>query len=165
MIPVKVVVFGKGEAGKSTLIQGLIPDAMNIERGGRTVAMDYGFVSFEGWTFHLWGTPGQARFEPVREVLVQGIDVAVFVIDSSRYFDEEDKRLLEEVERQGVPYLLFVNHKPDGQKERRSTERLMEGFPKPSRIVEGSAKNPATVSQFVSALKEMARSLAPDSSM
>jgi len=155
MPKVKVVVFGKGEAGKSTLIKQLIPDAMNVEHEGRTVAMDHGTISYEGWAFHIFGTPGQSHFTPVREVLAQGVDVAVFVNDSSRYFDEEDKGIMREMNAAGVPYLFFINHKPEGKKERRSTKRLLEDFPKPVKIIEGSAASDKDVKALLEAVKEI----------
>jgi uncharacterized protein len=154
MSAIKVVVFGKGEAGKSTLIQKLIPGAMNIEKDGRTIAMDYGTLAYEGRKYHFWGTPGQARFGPVREVLATGVDVAVFVNDSSRYFDDEDRAILAEMDRMGIRYVLFINHKPEGKKERRSTERLLEGLPRPYRIVEGSAKSDEDMKALLRAVKE-----------
>ncbi|MBN2380333.1 GTPase domain-containing protein [candidate division WOR-3 bacterium] len=155
MPKVKVVVFGKGEAGKSTLIKQLIPNAMNIEHEGRTIALDHGTISYQGWDFHIFGTPGQAHFTPVREVLAQGIHVAVFVNDSSRYFDDEDKKIMQEMNAAGVPYLFFINHKPEGKKERRSTERLLEDFPKPVKIIEGSAASDEDVKTLLAAVKEV----------
>jgi signal recognition particle receptor subunit beta len=44
---VKVVFFGRGEAGKSSLISKIIPDALNIEHKGMTVAMDFGIQSIK----------------------------------------------------------------------------------------------------------------------
>jgi small GTP-binding protein len=158
MSVIKVVVFGKGEAGKTTLIQKLIPGAMNIEKDGRTIAMDYGTLTYEGSKFHFWGTPGQARFGPVREVLATGVDIAVFVNDTSRYFDAEDRNILAEMDRMGIRYVLFINHKPEGKKERRSTERLLEGLPQPYRIVEGSATSDEAVGSLLEALRQATES-------
>ena len=49
----KVVIVGKDEAGKSTLVQNIIPSAMNIERQGRTIALDYGNRAHKGYKLHL----------------------------------------------------------------------------------------------------------------
>jgi len=76
--------------GKSTLIQQLVPGALNVEYEGRTVALDYGKIIFKDQEFHLFGTPGQSHLTPVRECLAQGIDVAIFVMDNSRHLDKED---------------------------------------------------------------------------
>lgn len=155
MSAVKVVIFGKGEAGKSTLINKLVPGAMNIEHKGRTVALDYGTVTYKDIKFHIFGTPGQVRFTPVREVLAQGVDVAVFVNDSSRYFDADDRTIMREMNTAGVPYVFFINHKPEGKKERRATSRLLEDFPAPVRIVEGSAASKKSVKELLVVLKEV----------
>lgn len=155
MRTVKVVVFGKGEAGKSTLIRQLVPDAMNIEHQGRTVALDYGTITFEDVKFHIFGTPGQMQFTPVREVLAMGLDVAVFVNDSSRYFDDEDRQIMAEMSAAGVPYIFFINHKPEGRKERRSTSRLLEDQPHPAKIIEGSAASDESVQELLEAIKQV----------
>ena len=42
MKDVKVVVFGKENAGKSTLIKAIEHDAINIDKNETTVSMDYG---------------------------------------------------------------------------------------------------------------------------
>lgn len=149
----KVVIFGKSDAGKSTLIQKLVPGALNVEYGGSTVAMDYGKIIFRGQEFHLFGTPGQVHLNPVRECLTEGIDVAIFVMDSSRHFDREDIGLLKELEALKVPYLIFVNHKPEVKPERRKIDRLLESFAKPLEIIEGSAKTGDGLSELLLALE------------
>ncbi len=148
----KVVVFGKSEAGKSTLIRHLVPGALNVEYKGRTVALDYGKVIFKGQEFHLFGTPGQAHLSPVRECLTEGIDIAIFVMDDSRHFDKEDRKLLKELEDLKVPYLIFVNQKPKASPERRKIGRLIEDFAKPFQIIEGSAKTGDGLSKLLLAM-------------
>jgi hypothetical protein len=151
----KVVIFGKTDAGKSSLIQSLVPGALNVEYGGSTVAMDYGKIVFRGHEFHLFGTPGQAHLNPVRECLTEGIDVAVFVMDNSRLFDREDIGLLKELEALKVPYLIFVNHKPEVKSERRRIDRLLENFTKPLEVIEGSAKTGDGLSELLLALESI----------
>jgi len=150
----KIVFFGKSEAGKSTLIQQLVPGALNVEHHDRTVALDYGKIIFRGQEFHLFGTPGQTHLRPVRECITQGIDVAIFVMDSSRHFDNEDIKLLKELEDLEVPYLIFVNQKPEINPERRKADRLLTDFTKPFQIIEGSAKTGAGLSKLLLALED-----------
>ncbi len=152
----KIVIFGKSEAGKSTLIQHLVPGALNVEHKGRTVALDYGKIIFRGQEFHLFGTPGQAHLTPVRECLTEGIDVAIFVMDSSRRFDKEDIKLLKELEALKVPYLIFINQKPEINPERRKVDRLLTDFTKPFQIIEGSAKTGDGLSKLLLALQDAA---------
>ena len=52
----KIVIVGKDEAGKSTLVQNIIPGALNIERQGRTIALDYGSKVYKDYKLHLFGT-------------------------------------------------------------------------------------------------------------
>src|SRR5512143_3830880 len=106
---VKVVIYGKSEAGKSTLVRRLIAEAVNISHDGRTTAMDYGTVHFEDQSFHLFGTPGQPHFKPVREVISRGMHAAVFVVDSTRCLDAEDRDILMELDFATVPYIIFLN--------------------------------------------------------
>ena len=150
----KIVIFGKSEAGKSSLIRRLVPGALNVEHRGRTVALDYGKIIFRDQEFHLFGTPGQAHLTPVRECLTEGIDVAIFVMDSSRRFDKEDIKLLKELEELKVPYLIFVNQKPEINPERRKVDRLLTDFTKPFQIIEGSAKTGDGLSKLLLALED-----------
>ncbi len=150
----KVVFFGKSEADKSTLIQHLVPGALNVKYGGRTVALDYGKIIFRGQEFHLFGTPGQSHLTPVRKCLTEGIDIAIFVLDSSHHFNKEDTKLLKELETLKVPYLIFVNRKPEINPERRKIDRLLTDFPKPFQVIEGSAKTGDGLSKLLLALED-----------
>jgi signal recognition particle receptor subunit beta len=107
----KVIVFGKGEAGKSTFINTVVPNATNIEHKGRTVAMDFGKVIVGNFAYHLYGTPGQARFEVVREVLSAYADSALMIFDSSTGICHEVKGILDEVVALKIPFLAVLNNK------------------------------------------------------
>ena len=137
----KVVIVGKDEAGKSTLVQNIIPGAMNIERQGRTIALDYGNKEHRGYKLHLFGTPGQTRFRIVRDIVARGMDVAVWVLDYSRRFDERDEDILKFLTESGVPFIVFANIKPGVQKERRRVTRLVGDPQGLEGIIIGSAKS------------------------
>lgn len=157
----KVVIVGKDEAGKSTLVQNIIPGAMNIERQGRTIALDYGNKEHRGYKLHMFGTPGQTRFRIVRDIVARGMDVAVWVLDYSRRFDERDQEILDFLNESGVPFIVFANIKPGVQKERRKVTRLIgepEGL---SGIIIGSAKSGFRVAEL---LDEIVRVLSADDS-
>jgi len=141
--------------GKSTLIQQLVPGTLDVEYGGRTVALDYGKIIFRGQEFHLFGTPGQSHLTPVRECLTQGIDFAIFVMDNSRHLDKEDIELLKELEALNVPYLIFVNQKPEINPEKRKIDRLLTDFTKPFQVIEGSAKTGDGLSKLLFALEDV----------
>lgn len=145
----KVVIVGKDEAGKSTLVQNIIPGAMNIERHGRTIALDYGNREHKSYKLHLFGTPGQTRFRIVRDIVARGMDLAVWVLDYSRQFDDRDENILEFLKESDVPFIVFANIKPGVQKERRKVTRLI-GEPQGLRgIIIGSAKSGFRVSELL----------------
>ncbi len=148
----KIVVVGKDEAGKSTLVQNIIPGALNIERHGRTIALDYGNREHKDFKLHLFGTPGQARFRIVRDVVSRGMDMAVWVLDYSRRFDERDEEILEFLAESKVPFVVFANIRPGVQKERRRVTRLI-GEPEGLReIVMGSAKSGFRITELLDAI-------------
>lgn len=109
MRAVKVVVLGPGEAGKSTLIARLCPDAINLHAGGRTVALDHGTLRAEGVCLHFFGVPGQERFAEVQETLLRGAHLGVVVVAAGQQLDLLTRRWSESLTAAGVPLLLVVN--------------------------------------------------------
>jgi signal recognition particle receptor subunit beta len=77
----KIVVFGAFGAGKSTLIKTLDHESKHIEAncagGTTTVALDFGRILNNGCHIHIYGTPGQERFEFAREIIAKGMDGAI----------------------------------------------------------------------------------------
>jgi len=152
MLRVKVVLYGKSEAGKSTLVRHLIPHAVNIDHQGRTVAMDYGTVHYSGCDFHFFGTPGQPHFRPVREIISRGMNAAVMVVDSTRCIDNEDRDLLIELDAVGVPYIIFLNQKPKKPASVSYITAALPDFSRPFSIIEGSAQTGDGVHYLLQAL-------------
>ncbi len=105
------MVFGKGEAGKSTFIKCVIPGAVNIEHKGRTVALDYGHIRINGKKIHLFGTPGQGRFSAVREVISSNAAGAIMIFDSTTRLDTEDAQIIREIGELRVPFVGVLNRK------------------------------------------------------
>lgn len=119
---VKVVVAGPVNAGKTTLISSLsdVPvvctneiatDDVTELKDLTTVAMDHGiFYPDENLELHLYGTPGQRRFDFMWEILAIGADAILFLVDGS------DPESLDEVkyiydhfgERITIPELVVV---------------------------------------------------------
>lgn len=150
----KVVVVGRGEAGKSTLIAALAGNAMNLEVRGRTVAMDHGTLVWGGHTVSLVGVPGQRRFAPVREFLVAGADAAVWVHPAGERPDQETLALIQTLSIDGVPYVVFVNKRADSPRS--------NGFvvpadrPRPCAIVHGDLSAPgASLEELRAAIWEL----------
>ncbi|NOZ76442.1 MAG: GTP-binding protein [Euryarchaeota archaeon] len=111
----KVVVLGKYDAGKSTLISRLADNAKNVEYDGITVSMDIGYKVFGNKKLYFFGTPGQERFKFLRKILSEGLDCGIVVVDSTRGLTREDMEILEQVKAMGVPYMVFVNKTDKGE--------------------------------------------------
>jgi len=90
----KIVVTGPFNSGKTTFHQRHQRDhVVATERktgSGRkkcntTVAMDFGRITFpDGYVLHLYGTPGQDRFDFMWEILSEGMLGYVVLLDGSK---------------------------------------------------------------------------------
>jgi len=92
----KIIFTGPVGAGKTTAIGALsdVPamktdeaasDMTKERKGQTTVAMDYGIMKLNGEErIHLYGTPGQERFDFMWDILTQGGLGLVLLIDNSR---------------------------------------------------------------------------------
>lgn len=131
----KIVVTGPFDAGKTTLIEtiseievvsteravsGWSQEAADEHSGRTTVAMDYGRVSVEaGLALHLFGTPGQERFEFMWDILAEGMLGFVLVVDARRPETLADARSQHEHfgAAADVPVVVAVNRLPVGADE------------------------------------------------
>ncbi|NMC58170.1 MAG: GTP-binding protein [Candidatus Methanofastidiosa archaeon] len=134
MEDVKVVVFGKENVGKSTLIKAIEHDAINLDKNNTTVSMDYGRTVVGGKKIHFYGTPGQQRFDFMRDILSQGADIGLMVIDATSNLSSMDIQLLKEFRAKNIPCIVFINKTDIGFSD--SIRQALNGFP----IIEGSAK-------------------------
>lgn len=110
----KILVVGRGAAGKSTLVGALAENATNLQVGGRTVAMDHATLRKDGIVLHLVGVPGQERFAGVREALARGAAGAIWVHPAEDLApDPGTVSLLASLA--ALPYLVCVNRR-NGQR-------------------------------------------------
>ncbi len=115
----KLVVSGPVGAGKTTFIQSLseIPvvetDEWASEEIGKektTVALDYGLLTLDGVSIHLFGTPGQDRFDFVWDILVERALGFILLVAGDRPRDFPQARYILEylTSRHPVPFVVGV---------------------------------------------------------
>jgi small GTP-binding protein len=118
----KIVITGPFNSGKTELIKTIsdIPvvstekKITTEDRGIKsetTVAMDYGRVALDGDTLYLYGTPGQARFDFMWEILSSEMNGFVVLVDSTDPPSFPDAAELIDLFSGlvNVPYLVVAN--------------------------------------------------------
>jgi len=118
----KVVVTGPFSSGKSTFIETIsdIPVVSTERRittedrgikAETTVAMDYGRVDIDGRVLHLNGTPGQARFSFMWDILAKEMNAFIVLVDATDppSFPEANELIELFSNIQTVPYLVVAN--------------------------------------------------------
>ena len=135
----KILVTGPFAAGKTSMIQAVSQTraiSTDVVTSGdesdvkshTTVAMDFGTYRLDGDDIRLllFGTPGQARFRFMTEVLKGDVDVVAFVIDASATETHpaagvEFRALLRDLR---VPAVIAVNRCDDFEVARRLARSL-----------------------------------------
>jgi small GTP-binding protein len=109
----KIVIFGAFGAGKTTLIKTLDPGSSHVEAncagGTTTVALDYGRVQVNENHIHIFGTPGQERFEFAREIIGRGMDGAILLVDATCPIDDFIHHIYDSLSAAGIPFVIFLN--------------------------------------------------------
>lgn len=123
----KVVITGAFNTGKSAFIRAAsditvvstekrITDHLSEVKETTTVAMDYGQTNVGGWLFHLYGTPGQPRFDFMWDILARDVDALLVLVDSTdRSTLTLARQLLRRLARRRTPYLVVAT-KQDGHR-------------------------------------------------
>ena len=123
METVKIVVTGPFNAGKTEFISSIseidvvsterkITDGSRVVKGETTVAMDFGRITVDdGLVLHLFGTPGQKRFDFMWDILSEGMLGFVVLVDSARPETfREAKTLLDRFRKNSsTPYVVAAN--------------------------------------------------------
>jgi small GTP-binding protein len=118
----KIVVTGTFNAGKSQFVKTLSEiEVISTERkittedkqikSETTVAMDFGRFTMADQTLHLFGTPGQPRFQFMWEILAKEMDGFIILVDGTlpESFGEAN-RLIDLFTRiSPAPFVVAVN--------------------------------------------------------
>lgn len=118
----KIVVTGPFSAGKTVFVKSIseIPIVtterkITVRQKGTkshtTVAMDYGRVALGDDVLHLNGTPGQARFDFMWEILSKEMHGLVLVVDATakETFDDARTMLEDMLAPRRVPFVVAAN--------------------------------------------------------
>lgn len=105
----KIVILGSYNSGKTTTLENMCEKVTKVEYNGTTISLDYGNMSIDGKKLHIFTTPGQERFKFMREILSQGLDGAIVVIDSSKGLASTDINIINRLNLNDIPYVIFAN--------------------------------------------------------
>ncbi|MBU7013190.1 MAG: ATP/GTP-binding protein [Theionarchaea archaeon] len=120
----KILITGTYNAGKTQFIQSIseiepVKTEKRIvshsgnekEKTETTVAMDFGRITIDDEiALHLFGTPGQDRFDFMWEILSEGILGYVVLVDSSDSESlEQTRRILKFFECVNAPFVVAAN--------------------------------------------------------
>lgn len=122
--PLKIVIGGPFAAGKTTLIKTVsevtvvgtertITDETSAIKQQTTVAMDFGRISFgPDCSLHLFGAPGQRRFEVMWEILSEGMIGFILLVRATEHRSVEEAVQILQMFRSyaDVPYVVGVTH-------------------------------------------------------
>lgn len=113
----KIVIMGSYNSGKTTTLENICEKMTKVEYNGTTISLDYGNIMINGKKVHLFSTPGQERFKFMREILSHGLDGAIVVIDSSKGLTSTDKNIINRLNDNNIPYVIFANKQDIGCEE------------------------------------------------
>ena len=123
MQTVKMVISGAVNAGKTEFIKAIseievvsterrATDDTKLIKKETTVAMDFGRIAVaDDLVLHLFGTPGQKRFDFMWEILSEGMLGLVILVDSTRPETFREARSILETFRAyaPTPYVVAAN--------------------------------------------------------
>jgi signal recognition particle receptor subunit beta len=159
IIQFKIVYWGPGESGKTTNFMRLkekfhhtkLTAGYSIETSeGRTLWQDSVFLSFNfninEKKYHIIAQivtcTGQERFLSTREYVLDGADGIIFIADSHRDMDEQNKRsfreLLNFTQRKKVPYVVQLNKRDIDNPISIDQFKNLLGLPKEEKYPDGS---------------------------
>lgn len=115
----KLIVAGTVGAGKTTFIRSVseietvdtdVEASEDLGKEFTTVAMDYGLLTLDGIPLHIYGTPGQDRFDFMWEILCEGALGLLLLVRGDKIGEfAKARNILDFItSRIDVPYLIGV---------------------------------------------------------
>ncbi len=150
MHTVKMVITGAVNAGKTSFIHTISEiQVVSTERRATdeetrrlkketTVAMDFGRITVaENLVLHLFGTPGQKRFDFMWEILAEGMLGLVVLVDSTRPDTfRETQRIIEFFNAyRPIPYVVAANKQDDPDAWKPEDVRLALRLPREIKVL------------------------------
>ena len=139
----KIVITGPFNAGKSSFVHAVSDAAVSVDHLGTTVALDHGRVTMDGLTADVFGTPGQARFDPILKIVAGQAVGVIVVVDSSKPDSfPRAREMMQLTWKQGLPGIIAANKQdlPDALRPE-EVARLID--PPPTVRVVGCSGNDA----------------------
>ncbi|MBE9155432.1 ATP/GTP-binding protein [Nodosilinea sp. LEGE 06152] len=165
----RLVVTGPVGAGKSTFIRSVseievvdtdrrATDEALLIKKRTTVAFDFGRLQFgPDMALHLYGTPGQSRFDFMWDILIQKAHAYILLVAAHRphEFREARRIMMFMQQRSPVPMIIGLTHTDCPNAWDAANIALALGYPNPNRrppLVTVNANETASVAQAVIAL-------------
>lgn len=102
--------MGASQCGKSSYLNYFDKNSLNVQVGGKTVAMDVASINFNGFQITLFGTPGLSRFKVMRKIISNGADGIVFIFDATDPNSDNDAiSILREIINPKAPKVYLAN--------------------------------------------------------
>ncbi|CAB4244669.1 Predicted GTPase [Methylacidimicrobium sp. AP8] len=116
---IKILVAGPSGAGKTTLIRTLSQSPVvntdvpcSTANRATTVAMDFGQLHLDRYAIHLFGAPGQDRFDFAWEILLEGCLGLLLLVSGKDAAQFPQARRIYDflISRNPVPLVLGITH-------------------------------------------------------
>lgn len=123
----KIAIIGPGDAGKTSFVQSVSLSAQSADRLGTTVALDRGRYTGGGIVAELFGTPGQPRFDPLLDPLLDQAVGAVLLVHTTKKADlKRAHEVLDRVRKRGIHIVVAATHQDD---DGPTPEAIRKAFP------------------------------------
>lgn len=172
----RLIVTGSVGAGKTSLISTISEiDVVNTDKISTdeiatwkettTVALDFGRLNITpDRTLHLYGTPGQLRFDFVWDVLIQKAQAYIFLVNAHRPQDfPYSRQILNFMNQKAqIPYLIGITHSDCSDAWELEEIALALGFPpentRPPMMLINATQKDSIFSALMTLIDELSKS-------